>query len=225
MKIRNPQLLRAAGWLAANAVRGLVGTLRVEQIILGPTVVPWEIPQGPRYAYAIWHENLLVPAAEFGHPDLAVLISKHADGQLLGSLIRAMGMGMIEGSSTRGGVEAVRKILTGLPGRRHLVVTPDGPRGPRRVLQPGIIYAASRAGFEIVPIGVGFEAAWRAKSWDRFAIPRPGSRVVVVSGTPMTIAQRLKAADLEAERRRVQAEMERIAVVAEQAAARRKGSP
>ena len=81
-----------------------------------------------RFIYCIWHENLLLPAARFGGPDLAVLISKHADGQILGGLITAMGMEMVQGSTNRGGVEAVRNLLRVDVRWRNLAVTPDGPR-------------------------------------------------------------------------------------------------
>lgn len=220
MKIRNPRLLRAASSVAAAAMQALVRTLRFELFCNGPVAAPvGDIPPGPRYAYTIWHENLLLPTVRLGHPDLAVLISKHADGQLLAGLIRAMGMGMIAGSTNRGGVEAVRQIVNGTAGRRHLVVTPDGPRGPRRVVQPGVVYAASRAGMQVVPVGVGYAKAFRLKSWDRFAVPRPGSRAVLITGRPITVPADAKSAELETYRGRVQAEMERVNAAAERWAA------
>lgn len=216
MKIRHPLLLKTAGSLGTLCVKGLVRTLRFEFINLGPVMAPVaEIPPGPRYLYALWHEYLMLPAAKLGHPDLAVLISKHADGQLLGSLITSMGMGMVHGSTNRGGIEAVKQIVDGTAGRRHLVVTPDGPRGPRREVQPGIVYIASRTGMQLVPVGIGLQHPYRMKSWDRFAVPRPGSRAVLINGTPMDIPKGLKTAGLEEHRVRVQAEMDRLNTVAE----------
>jgi lysophospholipid acyltransferase (LPLAT)-like uncharacterized protein len=216
LKIRNKHLLRAAGWLATRSARGLVRTLRSEYRPLGPVVAPAErVPPGPRYVYCVWHEYLLFPTAKFGHPDLGVLVSKHADGQLLGSLFQAMDMGMVLGSTNRGGVEAVRQLVSGTDTRRHLVITPDGPRGPRRVVQPGIVYIASRAGMQIVPTGIGYERPWRAKSWDRFAVPRPCSRAKMVSDRPITVPPRAKSDELEHYRLLVQAEMDRLTAVAE----------
>ena len=58
----------------------------------------------------------------------------------------------------------------------HLVITPDGPRGPRRQVQAGMVYLAARTGVPIVPVGIGYDRPWRTKSWDRFAVPRPGVR-------------------------------------------------
>jgi lysophospholipid acyltransferase (LPLAT)-like uncharacterized protein len=216
MKIRNKYLVRAAGWLGARFARGLVRTLRVEHGTVGPPLLPVTVlPPGPRYIFASWHEYLLLPVGRFGHPDFAVLISKHADGQILAALIGSLGMGMVLGSTNRGGIEAVRQILHDRAGRRHLAVTPDGPRGPRRVVQPGIIYAASRTGMQVVPVGVGYNRPWRAKSWDRFAVPRPGSRARLITGEPISVPPRLRAEELEPYRLAVQSEMDRLTDVAE----------
>jgi lysophospholipid acyltransferase (LPLAT)-like uncharacterized protein len=216
VKIRNPRLLKAAGWLTTRGVKGLVRTLRTEYRPAGPVLAPVTAIEPPlRVAYALWHENLIMPSVFFGHPDIAVLISKHADGQLLGSLIENMGMGMVLGSTNRGGVEAVRQIVTGKAGRKHLVVTPDGPRGPRRVVQAGIIYVASRTGMPVIPVGVGYQRPWRAKSWDRFAIPRPGSRAKMITGKPIMVPAGLKSDQLEPYRLLVQHDMEKLTIAAE----------
>src|SRR3954466_6171284 len=105
MKIRNRHLLRATGWVAARLAKGLLRSLRYEFTCIGPDVLPGQLDHPDRFIYAIWHEHLLLPTVRHGGPDLAVLISAHADGQLLGSLITAMRMEMVRGSSTRGGIE------------------------------------------------------------------------------------------------------------------------
>lgn len=215
MKFRNRHLLAAAGWAGTRAARLLFRSLRFEYHPLGPPCNPAALPPGARRIYCIWHENLLLPTLYFGRPDIAVLVSKHADGQLLGSLVRSLGMGMVQGSTNRGGVEAVRQLIGDNVPWRHLAVTPDGPRGPRRVVQPGIVYVASRTGMEIVPVGVGYRRPWRTKSWDRFAVPRPFSVARCVSADPVAVPTGLKAAELEPYRLRVQAEMDRLNALAE----------
>jgi lysophospholipid acyltransferase (LPLAT)-like uncharacterized protein len=215
MKIRNRQLIAAAGWLGTRAARLLFRTLRFDYHPLGPSFVPAHLPPGERIIYCIWHENLLLPTVYFGSPEIAVLISRHADGQILGGLITALGMGMVQGSTNRGGVEAVRRLIGEQHRWRHLAVTPDGPRGPRRVVQPGIVYVASRTGMKIAPIGVGYCRPWRAKSWDRFAVPRPFSRARGVTADLIAVPNGLRAVDLEPFRLRVQAEMDRVNALAE----------
>ncbi len=215
MKIRNRHLIRATGWTATMGAKGLLRTLRNHYLPLGPSLRPADAAPGARHIYSIWHENLLLPALTFGCRDLAVLISGHADGQLLGALITSMGMGMVHGSSTRGGIDAVRKLTRPDFPYRHLAVTPDGPRGPRRVVQPGIVYVASRTGMTIIPVGVGYHAPWRAGSWDRFALPKPFTRACCVVSEPVAVPPDLKADGLEAYRLKVQAEMDRLNAVAE----------
>lgn len=216
IKLRNPRLVRGVGWLGARTVRTLIRSLRVEYRSLGPVVAPvTAIPPGPRYAYAMWHEYVLIAPVAFGHPDIAGLISNHADGRMIAPLIESAGMGTVFGSSTRGGVEAVKGLLNGTVGRRHLVATVDGPRGPRRVIQLGLVYIASRVGMEVVPMGIGYRNPWRVGSWDRMAIPKPCTRAKGLFGVPIRVPPDLKTRELEEYRLIVQAEMDRLTTAAE----------
>jgi lysophospholipid acyltransferase (LPLAT)-like uncharacterized protein len=215
MKIRNRRLLAAAGWAATRTARALFRTLRFEYQPLGPSCEPAHVPDGERLIYCIWHENLLLPTVYFGRPDIAVLISQHRDGQLLGSLVQSLGMGMVCGSTTRGGIEALRKLIDDNASFRHLAVTPDGPRGPRRVVQQGLVYVASRTGMKVACVGVGYRRPWRLKSWDRFAIPKPFTRARCLTGEPIAVPPGLKATQLEPYRFLIQAEMDRLNPAAE----------
>lgn len=219
MKLRNRRLIAAAGWLGTQFTRGLFRSLRFQYRPLGPDCSPAALGTTERLIYCIWHENLLLPTLAFGCPEIAVLISRHADGKLLGSLIASLGMGLVEGSTTRGGIEAIRKLTRGDSRWRHLAVTPDGPRGPRRIVQQGLVYVASRTGMKIVPVGVGYRQPWRFGSWDRFALPKPFTRAVCVTDDPISLPPNLRAAELEDHRQRVQREMERLNVRAESIAA------
>jgi hypothetical protein len=122
---------------------------------------------------------------------------------------------VVAGSSTRGGVRAVKQMLQ-LGRHSHLAITPDGPRGPRRQLQPGLVYLASRTGLGVVPIGVGLDRPWRLRSWDRFAIPRPWSRGTAVIGAPLRVPPDLSAAQLEPYRQSIEAELQRVSALAEE---------
>ncbi len=216
MKIRNPKLVAAAGWLVGQTARLMMKTVRFQQRTLGANVTYGRLQQPDRFIYSIWHENLLLPTIQYGGPDLAVLISQHADGQLLGGLIQQMQMELILGSSTRGGVEAVRQLLRDDPRWRNVAITPDGPRGPRRIVQAGMIYVASRTGMKIVPIGVGYQQAWHLKSWDRFAIPKPTTRATCLAGIPIAIPPKLRSDQLEPYRQLVQTQMDRVNAAAEE---------
>jgi len=222
MKIRNPRLIRAASWLGTHAIRGLFRSLRFEHRQAGAWPVsvppPYE-PASPRFIYLVWHETLLMPLTRFAHPQMSTLVSKHADGQLLASFIKNLGLSVVFGSTNRGGVQALREIIRDVSGCKHLAITPDGPRGPRREIQTGALFLASRTGMQIAPVGVGFRNPWRLRSWDRFAIPKPCTRAKMVSGETFQLPRELRSDGLERFRVMVQAELERLTTIAEHWAA------
>lgn len=214
MKLRDPRLIAVAGWLGTRLARLLTASLDFDFRSVGPVPLdPLQPPRREPFVYALWHESLLVPVVRFGNPGVAALVSGHADGRLLGRLIRATGMGIVYGSTNRGGVAAVRELLR-LEGR-HLAVTPDGPRGPRRVVQPGVAYLASRTGRRVVPVGVGWSCAWRVGSWDAFAVPRPFSRVRCLFGPPLVVPPGLMSRHLGAYSHRLQRELEEVTAAAQ----------
>lgn len=186
MKIRHPWLIRATSWTAAWVIRCGMATISYRYRPLGPNLDPGLTSLQGRYIYAFWHENMLLPVRFYSGLGIRVLISQHADGQMIAEVCERFGFRPIRGSSTRGGVEAVRQMLReGQVG--HLAITPDGPRGPRRKVQPGVIYLAARTGLPIVPAGFGSQRPWRLESWDRFAIPRPFTRGTCVTLEPIRV--------------------------------------
>src|SRR5262249_39968078 len=162
--------------------------------------------QPGRYLYSFWHEDILVPPYQYGWTPLKVLISQHADGELIAQTCRHMGLGVVRGSTTRGGVQALREILA-MKKSHHVAITPDGPRGPRRQGQPGGPFLASRRGLPLVPCCFGYRRAWRLNTWDRMAVPYPFSPVVAVMGEPFHLPPDLGRDALERERIRFEQAM------------------
>jgi lysophospholipid acyltransferase (LPLAT)-like uncharacterized protein len=108
------------------------------------------------------------------------LVSASRDGAWLSSLLGHFGIGTVRGSSSWRGTEALRHLRHCIrDGDVDVVVTPDGPRGPRRVAKRGGLLFARSAGLPLLLIGVRYSHSWILKSWDRFAIPKPFSRVDV----------------------------------------------
>src|SRR5437870_3302320 len=142
MKLRHPALIRALGFAGAWLVKGWHSTLRIREDTAASGGMPLH-PRRGRFIYAFWHEHILL-ATNYGRKS-EVLVSKHADGELITQTILRMGMRAVRGSSRRGGIGAVFEMIR-RSGRSHLAVTPDGPRGPRRQVQPGIIFLASKTG-------------------------------------------------------------------------------
>jgi lysophospholipid acyltransferase (LPLAT)-like uncharacterized protein len=206
MKLRHPALIKLFGFVGAWIVRVWIGTLRYRFRSLGPEIRPNVAGLAGRYIYAFWHEGLLLVAGQHASRDVHVLVSQHADGELIAETCRHLGFSLIRGSTTRGGVEAVRQMLR-VSGNAHLAVTPDGPRGPRRKVQTGLIHLAARTGLPIVPAGLAYRRPWRLRSWDRFALPKPWSVGTCVVAHPIAVPPNADKNQLEHYRRRVEEAM------------------
>src|SRR2546421_133417 len=178
MKIRHPLAMKLLGFAAACLIRVWIGLVNYRYRWMGTDLRPDRAGMRSRYLYAFWHENMLMPLYRYGHTGAHVLISQHADGELIATACRWLGLRLVRGSSSRDAVKAVREMLRCRG--THLVVTPDGPRGPRRQVQPGMIWLAARTGLPIVPVAFAYSRAWRLMSWDRMALPCPFSSAVGV---------------------------------------------
>ena len=197
MKIRHPALIRCLGFFGAWAVRGWMGTLRYRLDFRASGPHPTD-PRVRRCIYAFWHESLLF-ATRF-RTRVHVLVSQHADGELIARVCRHLGFGVVRGSSRRGGGQGLLDMLHKAR-TSHLAITPDGPRGPRRRVQPGTIFLAAHTGLPVVPFGVGYSRAWRAPSWDSFAVPLPYSTAACVVAPPVCVPGGLDPNGLEHYRR------------------------
>jgi lysophospholipid acyltransferase (LPLAT)-like uncharacterized protein len=218
MKIRKPWMIKAAGFSVAWALRLWFGTLSYRCRALEPDADPKNREGHGRYIYAFWHEGLLLPAYLYGRCHVQVLISEHADGKLIAEVCRHLGYSIVHGSPNRGAVRATRQMLDAAS-TDNLAITPDGPRGPRRRVQMGLVYLASRTGRLIVPAGIGYDRPWRARSWDRFGLPRPWSRATWLTGEPIRVPPRARREELEEYRLRVEDELQRLTEAAERLAA------
>jgi lysophospholipid acyltransferase (LPLAT)-like uncharacterized protein len=139
---------------------------------------------GDPVVYANWHGRLLPLSYYHRGRGIGAIISRSSDGEYIASLVKGWGYDPVRGSTSRGGREALREVVRRLRSGQSVAVTPDGPRGPRQKLQPGVIRAAQLAGVPVMPVVAGCSRAWWPGSWDRFCIPKPFSRVVVVYGRP-----------------------------------------
>src|SRR2546422_371715 len=98
MKLRHPWLIRAVAFAGAWAIRWWMGTLRYRYRPVGPSVDPHQLRINARYIYAFWHENMLSLAYRYGRPDIFVLISQHADGEMIADICRHLRFRPIRGS-------------------------------------------------------------------------------------------------------------------------------
>lgn len=148
------------------------------------------------FIFAVWHGDMLAPIWAHRHHGMVALVSEHSDGEIIARIIAKIGLESARGSSTRGGSRALLTLIRALEAGRIVAFTPDGPRGPRRVLQPGLIAAAKRAGVPVVLIGAAPSRAWRFSSWDQFALPKPFATVHLVYADPVVATEADAAADV-----------------------------
>jgi lysophospholipid acyltransferase (LPLAT)-like uncharacterized protein len=157
--------------------------------------------------FCIWHNRLaLSMVVHRRYPrKLAALISASKDGALLSAVLRNFGVLAVRGSSSRRGPQALLELTSQAERGHDVAITPDGPRGPRYVVQEGVISLAQVTGLSIVP--VTWNTSWKicAKSWDRFQIPLPFARCEMVLNQPIKVPRGAS----EAEREELRAELER----------------
>ena len=116
----------------------------------------------------------------------------------------------IRGSSSRGGAEGLRSLTRALRKGHSVVVVPDGPRGPREVLKPGVVRLARLTGAHVVPAAFGASSEWRARSWDEFRIPKPFSRCVMRFGEPVLVPRDIDGAGEETARKEIEAALNAV---------------
>lgn len=167
----------------------------------------------PPCIYLLWHSRfLIVPYAwsklTQGRRRAVVLTSASKDGAMVARAMAAFGLGAVRGSSSRRAVAALVGLKRALLEGNDICLTPDGPKGPRYQLQPGVLALAQSTGAPVVPIHIRFHSAWRLRTWDRFVIPKPFSRVDVTFAEPVDVAALLADSTLEA----VQSDLEALMV-------------
>ena len=176
-------LLHTAPWLAAKIIGLLYRALKPEMI--GDDALHQLWNDGRPVILSFWHDQLLLMVKGYRGPGARVLISASQDGELIARTMACFGIGSVRGSSTRGGRAAVREMMALAKEPLDLVFTPDGPRGPRHVVKPGVAQLARISGRPVVPMAFACSSGHRFRSWDRFLLPYPRGRAVYSFGEPL----------------------------------------
>lgn len=139
--------------IGAWVIRFLGATVRIR--MQGGEVVDELYRQGKHVIFSCWHGRQLMMPLAYRGTAVHVLISRHRDGELIRRIVARFGLHAVRGSTTRGGAAALRALIKLGRSGVDLGVTPDGPKGPRQVAQPGVIQLARATGLPIVPIAFG----------------------------------------------------------------------
>jgi lysophospholipid acyltransferase (LPLAT)-like uncharacterized protein len=200
------------GALLLRAILVVAGATSRVEIAAGGEHLEAARRSGRPVIFSFWHNRSFLAADFFDKRifrrgfDVVVLASRSRDVELVARLAVRLGLRVVRGSASRGGREAVRAIYRAVT--RHgssPVMIPDGPRGPLYEFKVGTAILAQLTQAPILPMGLAARRFFTIKSWDRLIVPWPLSRVAVVVGAPQEVARGISAAELEEERRRLQA--------------------
>ncbi len=202
-------MARAGAWL----VRALGSTWRIR--VRHDDEIRRLRAAGQPIIFALWHGQLLPLLYQHRREGVVVMISEHADGELVARVAERLGFRTVRGSTSRGAARALLEAARVVQDGHDLAITPDGPRGPAKSFAPGVAVLAQRTGAPVIGAAVRARSAWHLSSWDSFLIPRPFARVDFAYSDAVTIA----AADAREAAEESQRMQQLMAVAEERASA------
>lgn len=138
---------------------------------------------------ATWHGTTILPIYFCRHKGLWAIVSVSRDGELQARMLSARGYKIIRGSSRAHAIRALLEAVRAINDGAVMTLTPDGPRGPVKVVQPGIVFMAERSGCDILPVGIVCSRVYRFNSWDKHEVPKPFSKAVIVFGDTVHVSE------------------------------------
>lgn len=204
------------GALAACLIRLLYATIRWHRVS-DEQVTQHRV--GTPIIFVFWHSRLVMASGLYSYFRVKrssppfMLISSHGDGRLIAFAVRLLGIRSIAGSSTRGGLKALLELIRESERGSDVGFTPDGPKGPPCECKEGIVLVAQKTGRAVYPMSYSVDRKWQLGSWDGMIIPKPFSRGIVITGSPIFVAS---DEDREVARLRIQDALNEIHKRAEQ---------
>lgn len=196
--LRSDAVRRAACWVVARYMGLCLATCRWQ--VLNDGDYRARVARGEGGIVAFWHGRLFLMGRAWPGADpqrFHMLISQHRDGELIARTIGHFGYRTVRGSSAKpgsdrrkGGAEAVRRMVGLLREGNWIGITPDGPRGPRMRASDGIVAVARLSGMPVHPIAIATSRRLLLRTWDRFQVPLPFSRAVLIFGDPLEVPRK-----------------------------------
>ena len=149
---------------------------------------------------AFFHGRVLTATYFFRHRGIVVMISENFDGEWIARIIERFGFGTSRGSTSRGGPRALLQLKRHVEQGRPAGFAVDGPRGPARKVQPGVVWLAKLTGHPVVPFHMEASSYWSLNTWDRTQIPKPFSTVALAVGAPIEVAADASEDGIESKR-------------------------
>lgn len=203
-----PLKWRLVGILGNLFIEGLFRTIRIEAVGFDK-IEP--IIASNKFIGAFWHSRILILSHLHKKVNSAIMVSASKDGEIIASILQQQGYQTIRGSTSRGGVRALASMVRAMKTEKKCAaIVPDGPRGPRFVVQPGVIALAKKTGYPILSVTYSAKRMKVFSSWDRFILPYPFTRCRVIYGKPVQVPADTPKQDEEKFRRQLQNELCRI---------------
>jgi lysophospholipid acyltransferase (LPLAT)-like uncharacterized protein len=143
--------------------------------------------RGAPFVYTLWHGRMVLPILAHLHEGIVTMASRSKDGEIIARWLRRNGYVPARGSTGKGGREGLQDMIDEVRAGRAAALTVDGPKGPPRVVQPGVLRLARETGAWILPFTGASDRPWFLKSWDRYLVPKPFSRCLVGYGEPFPV--------------------------------------
>jgi lysophospholipid acyltransferase (LPLAT)-like uncharacterized protein len=163
-----------------------------------------------RAIVAVWHESTTLAAYHYRNTGFHTLASYSFDAECGVRALERLGIFSVRGSSSRGGSEALRDLAVALERAGTVLLTLDGPRGPRRMAKPGAAILAARTGASIIPHAFAVSPAWRLRSWDRLSIAKPFARVISAYAPPIPPPANMSPAAIDETRLQLEASLNQV---------------
>jgi lysophospholipid acyltransferase (LPLAT)-like uncharacterized protein len=166
--------------------------------------------QGQYVIFAFWHQRLLMMPFLRYQGRIGMLISQHRDGEFIARAVQSFGVDSVRGSTTRGGLSALRGMERFFRTGANVAITPDGPQGPKHMVQIGVIELARLTGAPILPVTYSASRKKVFGSWDNFILPLPFGKVVYIWGEPFFVPRDRNKEELEEARVQLQDRLRQI---------------
>jgi len=208
LKIQSRAVLSVLNSLVVILIRLIFKTTRLEYVGDSLERCPFADTGTDRFLYSVWHDSVIPPLFCAVEHNSVALISQHRDADTIEAMLKAAGMGAIRGSTSRGGASAIKKLIKLAEGK-HIVITPDGPRGPHHKMKSGIVFLASHSGRPVIPTAYTATSYWKFQgSWTSIWIPKPFSKVYYLVGEPIKVPDNISREEMNYYTELVQEKME-----------------
>lgn len=208
VRLRSEFGWKMVGLVGRLLLRFVVWTSRVR--IIGRENLQELRKRGQPIIHLIWHGRIFLAPYFFRKQGIMPLISPSEDGEIVARIVDGWGYKTLRGSSSHSIVSAWKEMLRELKKGGEVLIVPDGPRGPDRVFKPGAVRLARETGAILVPFSFSSSRRRFLRSWDRFLLALPFSRIVAVHGKPILLPANLGEEELEVVRKQIEVVLTRV---------------